>query len=107
MEKVKIILEAGANPNQESGSKLRILPLESAIHIPFKIHAYEKGSYDVLVDVIKSGIDNNYCIANFAKSCDAVTQEDLDLLKIQNKSGLQDCFTRCGRLCVKNRGFAG
>ena len=81
LEKVKIVLEAGANPNQESGSKLRILPLESAIHIPFKIHAYEKGFYDVLVDVIKSGIDNNYCIANFAKSCDAVTQEDLDLLK--------------------------
>lgn len=26
LEKVKIILEAGANPNQESGSKLRILP---------------------------------------------------------------------------------
>lgn len=26
-------------------------------------------------------MDNNYCIANFAKSCDAVTQEDLDLLK--------------------------
>lgn len=42
LEKVKIVLEAGANPNQESGSKLRILPLESAIHIPFKIHAYEK-----------------------------------------------------------------
>lgn len=52
LEKVKIVLEAGANPNQESGSKLRILPLESAIHIPFKIHAYEKGFYDVLVDVI-------------------------------------------------------
>lgn len=81
LEKVKIILEAGANPNQESGNKLRILPLESAIHIPFKIHNYEKASYDVLVDVIKSGVDNNYCIVNFAKSCDAVTQEDLDLLK--------------------------
>lgn len=42
LEKVKIILEAGANPNQESGSKLRILPLESAIHISFKINGYEK-----------------------------------------------------------------
>ena len=81
LEKVKIILEAGANPNQESGNKLRILPLESAIHIPFKIHDYEKAFYNVLVDMIKSGADNNYCIANFAKSCDAVTQEDLDLLK--------------------------
>ena len=81
LEKVKIILEAGANPNQESGSKLRILPLESAIHIPFKIHDYEKAFYNVLVDMIKSGADNNYCIANFAKPCDAVTQEDLDLLK--------------------------
>lgn len=81
LEKVKIILEAGANPNQESGSKLRILPLESAIHIPFKIHDYEKTFYNVLVDMIKSGVDNNYCVVNFAKSCDAVTQEDLDLLK--------------------------
>ena len=81
LEKVKIILEAGANPNQESGSKLRVLPLESAIHIPFKINGYEKTFYDALVDVIKSGVDNNYCIVNFAKSCDAVTQEDLDLLK--------------------------
>ena len=81
LEKVKIILEAGANPNQESGNKLRILPLESAIHIPFKIHDYEKAFYNVLVDMVKSGMDNNYCIANFAKSCDAVTQEDLDLLK--------------------------
>lgn len=81
LEKVKIILEAGANPNQESGSKLRILPLESAIYIPFKINNFEKAFYDTLVDAIKSGIDNNYCIANFAKSCDAVTQEDLDLLK--------------------------
>lgn len=81
LEKVKIILEAGANPNQESGSKLRILPLESAMLIPFKIDGFEKNFYNVLVDAIKSGIDNNYCIANFAKSCDAVTQEDLDLLK--------------------------
>ena len=81
LEKVKIILESGANPNQESGSKLRILPLESAIHIPFKINGYEKTFYDALVDVIKSGVDNNYCVVNFAKSCDAVTQEDLDLLK--------------------------
>lgn len=81
LEKVKIILESGANPNQESGSKLRVLPLESAIHIPFKINGYEKTFYDALVDVIKSGMDNNYCIVNFAKSCDAVTQEDLDLLK--------------------------
>lgn len=81
LEKVKIILESGANPNQESGSKLRVLPLESAIHIPFKINGYEKTFYDALVDVIKSGVDNNYCIVNFAKSCDAVTQEDLDLLK--------------------------
>ena len=81
LEKVKIILESGANPNHESGSKLRILPLESAIHIPFKINGYEKTFYDALVDVIKSGVDNNYCVVNFAKSCDAVTQEDLDLLK--------------------------
>lgn len=81
LEKVKIILESGANPNQESGSKLRVLPLESAIHIPFKINGYEKTFYDALVDVIKSGMDNNYCVVNFAKSCDAVTQEDLDLLK--------------------------
>ena len=81
LEKVKIMLEAGANPNQESGSKLRILPLESAIHISFKINSYEKAIYDALVDVIKSGMDNNYCVVNFAKSCDAVTQEDLDLLK--------------------------
>ncbi len=81
LEKVKIILEAGANPNQESGSNLRVLPLESAIHIPFKINGYEKTFYDALVDVIKSGMDNNYCVVNFAKSCDAVTQEDLDLLK--------------------------
>lgn len=49
--------------------------------IPFKIDGFEKNFYNVLVDAIKSGIDNNYCIANFAKSCDAVTQEDLDLLK--------------------------
>lgn len=81
LEKVKIILEAGANPNQESGSKLHNLPLESAMLIPFKIDGFEKNFYNVLVDAIKSGIDNNYCIANFAKSCDAVTQEDLDLLK--------------------------
>lgn len=81
LEKVKVMLEAGANPNQESGSKLRILPLESAIHISFKINGYEKAFYDALVDVIKSGMDNNYCVVNFAKSCDAVTQEDLALLK--------------------------
>lgn len=31
--------------------------------------------------MIKSGMDNNYCVVNFAKSCDAVTQEDLDFLK--------------------------
>ena len=81
LEKVKIVLEAGANPNQESGNKLHNLPLESAMLIPFKIDGFEKNFYNVLVDAIKSGIDNNYCIANFAKSCDAVTQEDLDLLK--------------------------
>ena len=84
LEKVKIILEAGANPNQESGNKLHNLPLESAMLIPFKIDGFEKNFYNVLVDAIKSGIDNNYCIANFAKSCDAVTQEDLDLLKYKN-----------------------
>ena len=65
----------------ESGSKLHNLPLESAMLIPFKIDGFEKNFYNVLVDAIKSGMDNNYCIANFAKSCDAVTQEDLDLLK--------------------------
>lgn len=81
LEKVKIILESGANPNQESGSKLHNLPLESAMLIPFKIDGFEKNFYNVLVDVIKSGVDNNYCVVNFAKSCDAVTQEDLDLLK--------------------------
>ena len=56
LEKVKIVLEAGANPNQESGNKLHNLPLESAMLIPFKIDGFEKNFYNVLVDAIKSGI---------------------------------------------------
>lgn len=93
-EKIKIIIEAGADVNDETCSTLPVLPLMAAMYIPFEIDILEKTFYTSIVGMVRSGSVPQSCLPLFGKSCSDVTQDDLDLLKYKIGKSYKEIYAQ-------------
>lgn len=80
LEKIKILIDAGADLNNRGACKISVLPLSSALYIPFQIYSLEK----IFLEEFNKYMDEGKGKCDFfgiSKPCSEINHEDRDRVK--------------------------